>query len=91
MTLSQNVALYCLMFLLGCIILNMIRIIKGPSMADRALAADGIFLNMVGISTVYSIFLQTTYYLDLVLVFSLLGFVGIVCFSKFLGRGKVVR
>ena len=72
-------------------LLNLIRVIKGPSMADRAVASDGFIMNLIGIVTVYSIFLGTGYFFDLVLVFSLLGFIGLVTFAKFLGRGRIVE
>lgn len=87
----QTVAYYCLIALFAGIALSLVRVIIGPTMADRAMAADGITLNLIGIAAVYSIYLDTTYYFDLVLVFSLLGFVGIVTFAKFLGGGRVVE
>ena len=60
-------------------------------MADRVLAADTIFLNLVGIAALFSVYLNTHSYMDLVLVFSLLGFIGTVCFAKFLSRGKIIE
>jgi len=87
----QTVASTCLGIILICMGLNLIRIIKGPSWADRAVASDGLFLNLVGVAALYSLCIQTPYYFDLVLVFSLLGFVGTVCFSKFLSRGKIIE
>ena len=85
----QTVSYYCLVAFNRVPWLNIIRIILGPSLADRAISADAIFLNLVGLMAVYSIYLKTHSYIDLVLVFSLLGFVGMVCFSKFLARGKI--
>lgn len=71
--------------------ITFIRIIRGPSNADRALAADNFIMNLIGIVTLYSIQTKTEYYFDLVLVFSLLGFIGMVCFAKFLSRGKIIE
>lgn len=87
----QAVASYAIYILFGCIALNLIRIVTGPSIADRAIAADAIFLNLVGIAALYSIYIQTPSYMDLVLVFSLLGFVGTVCMAKFIGFGRIIE
>jgi len=87
----QMVASLCLVVLIGCLIINLVRVAKGPSMADRVVAADVMFMDLIGIVLVYSIKIQTVYYFDLVLVFSLLGFVATVTFAKFLGRGKIIE
>lgn len=78
-----------LLVLYVCVALNAYRIVRGPTMADRAVAADAIFLNLVGLAAVYSVFLRTAFYFDLVLAFSLLGFIGTVCFSKYLANGRI--
>ena len=87
----QTAALVSLSLLFAGIILMLVRVIRGPSMADRAMAADGLVMNLIGMVAVYSIFLGTNHFFDLVLVFSLLGFVGMVTFAKFLGRGRIVE
>jgi multicomponent Na+:H+ antiporter subunit F len=86
----QTVAFCCLFILVGCVIASFYRVAKGPSLADRTIASDNIVMNIVGIVVLYSIFLKTIYYFDLVLVFSLLGFVGMVCFAKFLDGGRII-
>jgi multisubunit Na+/H+ antiporter MnhF subunit len=86
-----TVSTICLFLLFVCFLLNMIRVIKGPSMADRVVAADVIFMDLIAIIIVYSINIRTPYYIDLVLVFSLLGFVATVAFAKFLDRGKIIE
>ncbi len=85
------VASICLFVLIGCMLLNLVRVVKGPSMADRVVAADVMFMDLIGIVVVYSIKIRTPYYFDLVLVFSLLGFVATVTFAKFLGRGRIIE
>jgi len=87
----EVISYYCLIGLFFALGLNLIRIVLGPSQADRAVAADAIFLNLIGLTSVYSIYINSNTYFDLILVFSLLGFVGTVCFSKFLARGKIIE
>jgi len=86
-----GVASFCLALLVGCVFLNLYRVIKGPSMADRVVAADVIFVDLIAIVVVYSVILGTSSYFDLALVFSLLGFVATVAFAKFLARGRIVE
>ena len=87
----ENVALGSLIVLFLSVGLNLIRVVIGPSIADRALASDSIILNLVGIAAVYSIYSGSASYVDLAVVFALLGFVGMVCFAKFLGRGRIIE
>ncbi|MBK8576347.1 MAG: Na(+)/H(+) antiporter subunit F [Elusimicrobia bacterium] len=87
----QTVASFCLWVLFACLLATLYRVVKGPSMADRVLAADVIFMNLIAIIVVYSIKIKTPFYFDLVIVFSLLGFVATVTFAKFLGRGRILE
>ena len=87
----QIASLISLVTLFLCLALAMVRVVVGPTAADRALAADAVILDLVAIVAVYSIYLGTADYVDLVLVFSLLGFVGTVAFSKYLGHGRVLE
>lgn len=81
----------CLGILFLCVALNLVRLVIGPSPADRAMASDTILLNLVGIAAVYSVFANTPFYFDLALVFALLGFVATVCFAKYIGSGRIIE
>ena len=85
------VSLACLCVLFLCLAMNLVRVVRGPSAADRAMASDTIILNLVGTAAVYSIYTRTSHYFDLALVVALLGFVGMICFAKFLGRGRIIE
>ena len=87
----QQAAHICLFILIGCLGLTLYRVIKGPTMADRVMGAENIFILMIGIIVLQSIFMKSSHYFDLVLVFSLLGFVGTICFEKFLARGRIIE
>jgi multisubunit Na+/H+ antiporter MnhF subunit len=87
----QPVASVCLWVLFACLLANLVRVVKGPSMADRVVAADVIFMDLIAIIVVYSIKIKTPFYFDLVIVFSLLGFVATVTFAKYLGRGRILE
>lgn len=71
------------------LVLFMIRIIIGPSIADRILGLDSFGVTLVGFIGVIMILQDTIAYSDIILVLSILSFVGTVALSKFMERGAV--
>jgi len=67
----------------------MIRIIIGPSIADRILGLDSFGITLVGFIGIVMILQDTIAYSDIILVLSILSFVGTVALSKFIERGAV--
>jgi multicomponent Na+:H+ antiporter subunit F len=68
--------------------LGLVRAIRGPSVADRALGADlCLYVVVAGIALLA---LRTGYaeFLDVVLIATLLGFVATVALSVLVGRGS---
>lgn len=62
------------------VLFSLVRLVKGPTVLDRILAFDLIATSIVGMIVLLSVLWRTPLYLELVLVFSLLGFVGAVAF-----------
>lgn len=69
---------FVLLFL--AILLGLYRLARGPTVLDRVLAFDLITTCAVGMIILLSIQWQTTAYLELILVFALLGFLTTVAF-----------
>lgn len=69
------------------ILCGLIRLIKGPDNLDRILAFDFICVCIIGIITTYSIATETLFYLEIILLFCLLGFASTVGFMDTLYRG----
>ncbi|WP_438015723.1 monovalent cation/H+ antiporter complex subunit F [Sorangium sp. So ce315] len=59
-------------------LLCVIRICRGPSLLDQVLAFDCLVLDVVGAVLVLSILLGTALFIDVILVITLLGFVGTI-------------
>lgn len=72
-------------------ILCLFRVIRGPHLADRALGADTLALQLVGLVALLSMRKQTLMYLDGMLVLSLLAFAGTVAMSQFIASGAARR
>lgn len=65
---------------------GLVRLFKGPDTLNRILAFDFICICIIGIITTYSIASETLYYLEIILLFCLLGFASTVGFMDTLNR-----
>lgn len=66
-----------------------IRAVIGPSTADRVVALDSFGINIIAFIGVIMMVQNTLAYSEVLLVISILGFLGTVAFSKFIERGAV--
>ena len=73
------------------IALSVYRVIKGPSMPDRAIALDTIGVNLISSIAIVSIILNTKAFLEAILILGILAFIGTIAFSKFIERGVIVE
>lgn len=69
-----------------CIVLGLFRMARGPTVLDRILAFDLITTSAVGIIALLSIQWRTTDYIELILIYTLLGFSGATAFVFYLQR-----
>ena len=89
MTLLSSLALHAALPVLGlALLLTLVRLAKGPTIADRVVALD--LLGTLGISVVAVVALatRTTVYLDVAIVLALLSFLGTVAFAAYLERSR---
>ncbi len=63
-----------------------IRLILGPTVWDRLLALNMIFSKMTVAIVVLAILTGRSFYLDVALVYAVLGFVGMVLIARFIER-----
>lgn len=60
------------------------RLIKGPSLIDRALAADAMDILTDMALILFALFSGRTVYLDIAIITAILGFIGSVLISRYL-------
>lgn len=84
----QAVLILCLGGLVLAILLGLFRLARGPTVLDRILAFDLIATSAVGMVVLLSVWWRTAVYLELILIFSLLGFVSTVAFVFYLHRAR---
>lgn len=86
---------YALIFAYACfslgLVFNLVRLARGPDIADRLLAVDTLVINMIALIILYGIDTQTELYFEAAMLFALTGFVSTVAFSKFLLRGDIIE
>lgn len=80
----------CLLALALAMAICLWRVVRGPSLADRALALDTLAINLLMVIALWSIRYQTTTYFDAVLVIAVLGFLGTTALAKYLIKGDII-
>ena len=73
------------------LVLNLYRLLKGPTRGDRILALDTMLINAIALIVLYGIYESSTFYFEASLLLAMVGFVGTVAYSKFLLRGDIVE
>lgn len=84
-----------LMFAIGAVGLAMLlciwRLLLGPTLPDRVLALDTLYINVVAFVVLLGIRQGTALYFEAALLIALLGFVGTVALGRYLQRGDVIE
>lgn len=71
--------------------MNFWRLIKGPSLPDRILALDTLYVNTIALLVLLGIHLASALYFEAALLIALMGFVGTVALCKYLLRGDIIE
>jgi multicomponent K+:H+ antiporter subunit F len=77
--------------LLAALLLAFWRLLRGPTLPDRILALDTLYVDALALLIVLGIRFDTALYFEAALVIALLGFVGTVALAKFLLRGDIIE
>jgi multicomponent K+:H+ antiporter subunit F len=72
-------------------LLNLVRMLRGPSLPDRILALDTMYINTIALVVLIGVLRGATAFFEASLVIALIGFVATVAFSKFLLRGDIIE
>ncbi|GGB28783.1 Na(+)/H(+) antiporter subunit F1 [Virgibacillus dakarensis] len=83
-------AIICTIGISISLLLLLIRVMVGPSNADRAVALDGIGINLMGIAALLSVIIVTTKLNDVVLLIGILLFIGTLAIAKYLEKGVII-
>ncbi|MEX3747507.1 MULTISPECIES: Na(+)/H(+) antiporter subunit F1 [Lysinibacillus] len=87
----EKILLLALALFSVSIALSLFRVIRGPSLPDRAIALDTIGVNLLSAIAIVSIVLKTKAYLEAILILGILAFIGTIAFTKYIERGVIVE
>jgi multicomponent Na+:H+ antiporter subunit F len=67
-------------------ILGIVRFIKGPQAADRTIALDTLSVIAIAVLVLLGYLYNRYIYIDLALVYAVLGFIGIIVVARFIEK-----
>lgn len=80
------------MLLVGlALLLNVVALLKGPSLPDRLLALDTMYINSIALLLCYGIYGASQLHFEAALLIAMLGFVSTVAVCKFMLRGDIIE
>ncbi len=87
-----HIAIWIASGMLGvALMLNLWRAVRGPSILDRTLALDTMYINTIALLIIFGIHLGDGLYFEAALLIAMMGFVGTAAICKFLLRGDIME
>ena len=80
-----------LLLLTVAIVLTVVRLIRGPTLADRILALDAITTLAIGYIAAFAVRTGFTLYIDIAISLGLLGFLSTVALARYLLKQAAAR
>ncbi|MEA3451165.1 MAG: monovalent cation/H+ antiporter complex subunit F [Bacteroidota bacterium] len=69
------------------LLLSVIRFFKGPNASDRVVALDTMTITFVSVLVLLGFLYQRYIYIDVSLVYAVLGFIGVLIIARYLEGG----
>ncbi len=73
------------------IAMSFARLLFGPSVPDRILALDTLYVNAIAVLMLLGIHLGSALFFEAALLIALMGFIGTVALCKYLLRGDIIE
>jgi len=70
------------------LLIGLYRLLTAPSVLDRLLAFESLSIAIVGMIILFAVQENTLYFLEMILIFCLLGFTSTVAFMDYMFRRK---
>lgn len=87
----DNVIMLVFIMISIALLLNLWRLLRGPSLPDRILALDTMYINSIALIILYGLLMDSSLYFEAALLIAMLGFVSTVAVCKFLLRGDIIE
>lgn len=83
----MNIVLYVALGFVGmALILGILRFVKGPTAADRVVALDTMSIIVTATLALMAFIFQRYIYVDVSLVYAVLGFIGVIVLARYLEK-----
>lgn len=81
----MTIWIFTVLFMVALMLLAMVRLVKGPTSADRVVALDAINTLVVAAMIVLGVVFRQFIFIDVAIIYALLSFVGTLYIAKYLG------
>jgi multicomponent Na+:H+ antiporter subunit F len=85
--LADHLLQIALALAVGAVLLTVLRLLKGPTAADRSVALDVMTLVFVPGMVALAVFSGRKIYIDVALVYGVLSFLGVMSLARYFDRG----
>ncbi|KKO49567.1 cation:proton antiporter [Arsukibacterium sp. MJ3] len=73
------------------LLLNLWSLLRGPSLPDRILALDTMYINSIALIILYGLLMDSPLYFEAALLIAMIGFISTVAVCKFFLRGDIIE
>lgn len=73
------------------LLLNLYRLVKGPSLPDRILALDTMYINTIALIVLLGVSQRSLIFFEAAMLIAMMGFVGTIAISKYILRGDIIE
>lgn len=75
----------------AAVAMSFCRLLLGPSVPDRILALDTLYINTIALLVLLGLHLSSALFFEAALLIAMMGFIGTVALCKYLLRGDIIE
>lgn len=75
-------------FLVVSLVISMVRVIIGPTVADRMIGLNMVAAQTLALLVTSAVYMERSVYLDVALVYDIFGFLGILVMARYFSQRK---
>ncbi|RUO43645.1 K+/H+ antiporter subunit F [Aliidiomarina taiwanensis] len=73
------------------LLLSVYRLFRGPSLPDRILALDTLYINAIALIVLLGVLQRSLIFFEAAMLMAVMGFVGTVAVAKYILRGDIIE
>ncbi|MEX2442443.1 MAG: monovalent cation/H+ antiporter complex subunit F [Alkalispirochaeta sp.] len=84
----EQILTYAIWFFVGSVGVSMVRVVIGPSSADRMTGLNMVSAQVLAVLVLVAVREGRSSYLDVALVYDIFGFIGILAMARYFGGSR---